>query len=314
MTYSSGGLIQAADFNNILGAASDTTGGGTQFNPVWATGFGNVGYGQTAVSNVAVGGTVTASSWADLVNKLNNARTHQTGAGSGISAPSAGSTITYLSTLTSSVSDAYGARLLASTTGTTTTGTNDTWNPNAAATSALSVFKDCNITFASADQARYFFNAGGKISYFISATDNAGTTRSTSLRDAINALGGIGSFGGYTNTGRTGTGGSISANVTTWGYWNNVLNSATTIIQSDDTNAAYSGYNCRIQAFTNSSDTTRGANGLQVTLRVLLTASADDAFGGNINLTVTSRCDIINPETGYLTNSWGTPTITYDYV
>ena len=316
MTYASGGLIQASDFNNILGGSSGLTGGGTQFNPIWGTGFGNVGYGQTTVSNVSVSSVVTASSWADLVNKMNNARNHQAGTGTGITAPSAGGTVTYLSTLTSSISTIYTNRLNKISNGSTVTGSNDTWNPSCTATGSLNNyignFRDCNVVFASVDQARWFFNAGGYLNFTFSAVDNAGTTRSQSLRDAVNALGGIGTFAGYTNSGRTGAGGSISTNNTSWGYWTNINNSEVTIIQSDDVNASYSGYNCQLRAFTQDAVTTNGANGATLVFRIWLVALADDAFGGAVNLTITSRLDVVNPETTYLTNTWGTPTVTYD--
>lgn len=312
MTYSTGGLIQASDFNGFAGGTAANVSG--QINSVWSTGQGNAGYGQTSVSNVSVGGTVAATDWASLINKLNSARTHQSGSGSGVSAPTAGSTVTFLSTLSTALTSAYTNRLSYASSGTVITGSNDTWNPTANATSALSAWRDCNVTFANADACRYFFNAGGTITMVYSAVDNAGTTRSTSLRDAINAAGGLRTFGGYTNNGRSGTGGTILANVTSYGYWNNTLSSPALIVASQDTNALYSTYFANIQAFTESSVTTNGANGLSFVIRLLVTAAADDAFGGNINLTITSRCDITPPETTNLTNTWGTPTIAYDSV
>ena len=76
MTYSSGGLIQATDYNNFIT-------GSNQFNTVWSTGTGNAGYGQTALSAAAtVGSNVTASQWATLITALNKALTHQSGSGS----------------------------------------------------------------------------------------------------------------------------------------------------------------------------------------------------------------------------------------
>jgi hypothetical protein len=64
--------------------------------------------------------------------------------------------------------------------------------------------------------------------------------------------------------------------------------------------------------FTASNDTTNGANGNQVTFRLLMSANADDAFGGAINLTVNVRADIVPPSTTNLSNVWGTPTISFD--
>ena len=121
MAYSQGGLISAADYWNLVGVSPSST--ANQLNTVWAVGNGNAGYGQTAIANTAsTGSTVTATQWASLINTLNSVLTHQSGAGSGLGAPTAGGTITYLSTLTTSVNTAYSNRLNYATQGSTTTG------------------------------------------------------------------------------------------------------------------------------------------------------------------------------------------------
>ena len=105
MSYAQGGLIEASDYNTLTGGstASSTP---NRLNTVWSTGSGFAGYGQTAVANVAVSNTVTATQWASLINSLNSILTHQSGSGSGISAPTAGVKIDYLSTLQSSINTA----------------------------------------------------------------------------------------------------------------------------------------------------------------------------------------------------------------
>ena len=67
MSYASGGLIEATDYNTLVGGNPVTSSG--KLNTVWATGGSTAGYGQTALANVSVGQTVAASEWADLVNK-----------------------------------------------------------------------------------------------------------------------------------------------------------------------------------------------------------------------------------------------------
>ncbi len=47
MTYAQFGLIQAADFNTLVGGNPTTT--VNTLNATWATGGGSAGYGQTAV-------------------------------------------------------------------------------------------------------------------------------------------------------------------------------------------------------------------------------------------------------------------------
>ena len=322
MAYSVGGTIEASDFNIRNGSTTANVSG--QINSVYATGNGNSGYGQTSfiAGNVSVGnnisagsdpglGPVSSSQWRSMILALNICRNHQTGSSSGITAPGYGDTISYYSTLDTQLTAAYTDRLTAAATGSTTTGTDDTWSPSVGATTALDVFRDCNIVFSSADAARYFFNAGGRIAMIYSAVDNAATVRSVSVRDLVNDIGGFNTYRGYSNSGRTGTGGSISVNNTGVGYWN-TTGTATTFIQADDS-GYYAGYYARVQHFTTGS-TTNGSKGEQLVFRLVLFASADDAFGGSINLTVTSRCDITYPSTTYLNDSWGTPTISYDSV
>jgi hypothetical protein len=67
MAYSSGGLIQATDFN---GFASTTA--SANVNDIWSTGSGDKGWGQTALSTVSAGGVVTATNWAGLVNTISS--------------------------------------------------------------------------------------------------------------------------------------------------------------------------------------------------------------------------------------------------
>jgi len=320
MTYSSGGLIEANDFNTFNGGTVANVSG--QINTVWSTGTGNAGYGQTAVSNVSIGDTISAGSdpglgpvsntqWRALVNNLNSSRLHQTGSSSGITAPGFGDTITFFSTLSTQLTNAYTDRLTAATTGSTSTGTNDTWNPSVAHNVTLNQFRDCNIVFGSSDQARYFFNAGGRIAMIYSAVDNSGANaRSVNMRDMVNQVGGFNTYRGYSNSGRTGTGGSISVNDTGAGYYN-ATTSAVTFIKNDDTVAPYNTSYVQVRRFY-AGATTNGALGNQLVFRLYLYSPADDIYGGSINITVTSRCDITFPSTTYLSDSWGTPTISYD--
>ena len=102
MTYAQYGLVQAADYNALTGGPSSTT--ANTLNVTWATGTGNAGYGQTAEGNVAIGDSVTADKWANLVNKTSNSATHQGSTISSVSAPVAGGTVTYVSAIPTNLS------------------------------------------------------------------------------------------------------------------------------------------------------------------------------------------------------------------
>lgn len=314
MAYVSGDLILDDHYNIFVTGSADGTANVAvpNINSVWGTGNANIGYGQTTtLSNVTVGDSVTSTQWSTMISRLNSILTHQLGSGSGITAPVTGDTITILNDLSTRLNSARANVHLFATQGSTATGTNDATNPSAAATSAFSYFRDVNVTFSSAQAARYFFNSGGQINFVCSATDNAGTTRSTTLRDMINQLGGLTAFRNVSNGGRSGSGGTVVTNDTTKGYRQLVLNTPTTIVNMDVA-GTYATHNVVLQVFTASSNTTNGANGTQVIFRLVMTADADDAFGGAINLTVNVRADVVSPETTNLTNVWGTPSITFD--
>jgi len=294
MTYASGGLIQATDYNNLIN-------GTNQLNAVWSTGNGDAGYGQPAIPAVAAGNTVTAAQWASLINSLNGIRTHQTGAGSGITAPTAGTVITYLSTLQSGINSAYTGRASAATVGTTTTGTTNTTNSaNAGATTAVTLTRTATATFASAQHARYFFNAGGKLGFVFTGGNLNGLPRSASAVTAISNLGSATLFNNKIQ--------NSGAGDTAWGY-----RGLTTSPQQTRQVGATGAYTTTTATlyFFGTTDTTNGANGNTVSCRVTVSVPADNAFGGNCYFSLGMRCDITPPETTNLTNVWGTPTITF---
>lgn len=313
MAYITGDLILDDHYNIFAAGNADGTANVSvpNINSIWGTGFGNIGYGQTTtLATVTTGATVASTQWSTMIARLNSVLIHQLGSGSGITSPVTGDVITYLNTLQTRMASARANVELFATQGSTTVGTNNAWNPSAAATVALSAVRDASVTFASAAQARHFFNAGGQLNFVVTAVDNAATTRSTTLRDMVNQIGGLGAFRQQTNGGRTGTGGTIVVNNTTIGYYDLVFNTATTIVDNDVA-GVYSTHNVLLQVYTASAVTTGGANGTQVIFRMFLSAPADDAFGGAINVTLTSRVDVVHPETTNLTNIWGTPSITF---
>jgi len=311
MTYAAGGLIQAADFNNLVGAAAGTQGGGAQLNPVWATGSGNYGYGQTAVGNVSVSGSVAASNWASLVNTLNSARVHQSGSGSGISAPTAGTTIAFLSTLTSAVSTAATNRLTAATTGTTTTGSKSVAMSAAASASATGTIT-FTITFGSGvDATRYFFNAGGKINLtFNSFTNTGGTDRGTSINTLASTnfaskLLNAASFGA-----RTGAGGTVITDTTAGGYY--ALSTSPTENFRVNSTSYYTGDYFAVSYSTNGTTGSYSANGniLTITVTAFSSTTGSTQPSDSINVTLVMGITATLPETTNLTNTWGTVTIT----
>lgn len=316
MTYSTGGLIQANDYNAFNGASTANVSG--TLLSVYSTGKGSVGYGQTTSvpTNVAAStDTVTATQWTTLVNAINTVRKHQSGAGfTNIGTYSAGSTITATNDISGNLTAAYTNRLVYASQGVTTTGA--TFSPAFSAVNQLaaSTFSFSRVaTFASADAARYFFNAGGQLNFvIIGVTNNDGTSRSQDLATLAATNFGSKKIGGQDSVAKTGTGNAtVNTDLTTnAGYWGQTT-ANTTMTQLTSTTASYTADVLKFYAKTNGVQGSNSDNGTTVTMSMDITSGLQTTgpFNDTINVTINHRIDVIYPETSFLANTWGSVTI-----
>jgi hypothetical protein len=329
MTYTVGGTIQAIDYNGFVSVSANN------INAIWSTGFTNKGYGQTAISNVSVAGTVTATQWATLVNNLANLGSHQGTTITSRTAPVAGNTITILNAVATDIDSLTFSRGNAAASGTAIgdfTGTTSKTTATGSGGAAWTITFTHTITFASADAARYFFNAGGlvKIMYGKSST---GTDHDPDWNSLSGFCGNI-FFAGYvddrnqtiagqTYTGTTrlsGSGGTQSTLATTTGFYDLTPGAAsTTIFQLNNSVSPYETEFIRTNAALN-------AGGTVLTLTTTWQDDGTAVIGATANISggtavsspatsigaataPTTLVNLIPPSTTYLTNSWGTPTI-----
>ena len=325
MAYSQGGLIEATDYNNFLN-------GSNQLNTVWSTGTGNVGYGQTALSTISTAGTVTATQWATLINTLNSAMVHQTGTGSGISATTAGGTINYLSSLANNINTAYTNRLNKTTNGSTTTG--NVYSPAFSEVNQTAAYNSSftrTIAFESGDAARYFFNAGGYINFITtSAVNNDATSRSADMVTLIGTnLGNFTGFGAANNSGRSGTGGTLTTNATGTGYYG-LTTSEVSLSYIDATSVTYSADYVALNYFTSTANISgNGDKGSTIYIQGVFNSGAQTTYAApgpnptltgttvtntttedSVNVTWNHRIDIVYPESTNLSAVWGNVTVT----
>jgi hypothetical protein len=310
MTYTSGNLVQASDYNNFVGGATANASG--QLNTILSTGKGNSGYGQTAVGNVVATGTVSATQWTTLVNGLNTVRKHQSGAGfSNLGTYSAGTIINATTDFATNLSTAFGSRLSAASTATTTGATFSPVFSVAAQTAAVTFQLTRTATFASADQARYFFNAGGALNFvFISGTNTGATTRGTDLITlAVNNLGSK-SVGAQDCGLRTGTGGTLNTDLQfNTGYYVRTTSNVA-LVDVTATTYTYTGDNIKLYGKTNGVQGSNSDNGTIFSFGVDLTTGAKSAiYNQSVNITLNHRVDVIYPAGGFLANTWGAVTI-----
>jgi hypothetical protein len=309
MTYSSGGLIQATDFNGFAGTTG--VGSAATINQIWNIGTGDCGYGQTTIATVSAGATVAATNWAALINTLNSIRTHQSGSGSGISAPSAGSTVTYLSTLGTAISTAYSSRTTAATNGTTTSSTKNI-TMSAAASASVTGTATFTLTFGSGvDATRYFFNAGGRLRFYYSSfTNTGGTSRGTSIQTLAQTNWASKIMGSTSYDARTGTGGTIVTDATAGGYYTGINATPTEKFRVNST-SYYTGDYLYLNFSTNGTAGSYSANGniLTVTIGAFSATTGSTQPPDSINITLGVGVDVVYPETTNLTDTWGTVTI-----
>lgn len=322
MTYSTGGLIQASDYNTFQ----------TNLNSVWSTGSGDSGWGQTAISAVSTGGVVTATNWATLVNNLSVTGSQSTTTITARTAPVTGNIVAILANVSADISSCTTNRGNATSSGTqygTFSGTTSKTTATGSGQAAWTITFTHTVTFPSANQARYFWNAGGlvRLQYGKTSTGTdsdpdwntfAGQCGSIYISGRVNSAAQTIAGVSYTGTTRIGgTGGTQTTLATTTG-WYQLTGTPATVFQLNNATAPYSGEYIRTTATATSSTVltlvttwvSDGSSGAGTTADIsggTATASPSTTISGTAPTTLVTY---LPPSTAQgLSNSWGTPTI-----
>ncbi len=311
MSYAQFGLVEASDFNTLVGGNPTTT--ANTLNATWATGSGGSGYGQAAVGNVATGQTVAATNWASLVNSTASAASHQGSSITTVAAPVSGGVITYLSAIPTNLQTIYTNRLNAATQGSTTTNavsTTSTWSQVATWTHTAS--------WANGDAARYFFNSGGQLQItcshgnttaginllFSQLASNVGSLVFSGQGSGSRTIVGT-SYTGFTKVG--GGGSTPSPYLTNSGYFGLTTSNATVFTQTaTGSPAGYLNTFISVIAKVNAATGSNGDNGNVITIYTVWDEVPNGltvGTGSTVTLTVKP------PETTNLANTWGAITL-----
>ena len=298
MTYAVGGLIQANDYNGFA----------AQVNSVWSTGSSNSGYGQTAIPTVTAGNIIYASEFNNLLARISAIANHQgTTLASYIDVnPVSGELIFFEPNIATNIASITANRLNAATQGSTSsssiTNTSISWNS--------SLVMTWNIAFASDANARYFFNSGGQFAMTFSHP-SSGAPINTTFNSLATAMGtlvlsaptstdtativGI-SYRGVTKIG----GGGVQILNQPNGFYALTSSDQLLIQQGLSSGGAYYGTSViEVRARYNGTGT------------LVITATWDEIPNGlTVSTGSVGTLTTRNPETTYLTNTWGTPTIT----
>lgn len=325
MTYSVGGLIQAADYNTFQ----------TNLNTIWSTGSTDSGWGQTAISAVAASGVVTATNWATLVNNLATAGSQTNTTLTARTAPTTGTVIAILTNVATDITScttnrgnaaSSGAEVgyasgTTSKTGTTGTVFNVSWQIQFTHT----------VTFPSANQARYFWNAGGRVrlQFGKSSTGTdidpdwntfAGYPGSLYITGRVNSAAQTIAGVSYTGTTRIGGTGGTQSTLTTTTGWYQLTTTPLVVFTLFNSNSPYTGEYIQTQA-TASAPTVLTLNTYWFQPTVSAPGTTNIISGGTapaVGATSigaatapTTLCTYFPPSTAQgLSASWGTPIIT----
>lgn len=311
MTYSSGGLIQATDYNGFV-----STTVAANVNATW-----NSTYGQTALATVSTGGTVSATQWASLVNTITNMAAHQPTTVTARTAPVTGNTVSILANVNTDISTCFTNRYNAYAQGTQYTGWTGTNAKTGTTSGATWTITFTNtVTFANATAATNFFNSGGTVKIDVSKTAT-GATGDPEWNDLANTLCGDIYISGlatshtiagvaYTGTTKIGGTGTPTTLLTSTGWDALSAGAAGTIVYKQFADTA--PYTSNFIQHTIAKDATSAI----LTITTLWSASDGDSISGGTAPSGatpgTAPCTIVTyypPESTYLTNTWGTPTV-----
>lgn len=238
-----GDLIAAADYNTIRNTITSVVG----------TGSVSRGYGQTvnASSAVTTSNQVTKAQWDLLRFDIYNALLHQTGSIPSIVTVAAGDVVRFgaahpnsqYSTLASTADTNrfnLGTGQFLENLNVASSTTTDGWTSQA--------YCDVTVTFGTADQARYFFNSGGKVKVTTSRTGGSGTAQNSSWSSVLSGAG--------------------TRNYEGINFYS--LTSSFTTYYTATATGAYSANTYRLQARVNVANNSSGTANV-LTIRVLLT-------------------------------------------
>ena len=331
MTYVSTGNIQATDYNGFV----STTSGGN-INATWGTAANGQGYGQINIATVSAGTNVVATQWSQLFQTITNVAAHQ---GTTITSrspfPVSGNVIYANANVATDIVACYNNRANAASVGTMFTGyTGTTYKGGSTGSggSAWTINFTHVITFANTNAYYSFFNAGGTIKWYISKnstgtvadlewnafTGFAGAGGKCAGTIVLTGAGTSKTINGATYVGTNKYGGTLSPGTlaSSTGVFN-LGTGQTTLFQQNDTGGPYTSNYIRLNALVNS--TTAPTT---ITLYTTWYDNGDGNAGSTAQISGGSATTALSfgsapatvvtvtpPESLYLANVWGTPTI-----
>ena len=290
-----GDLIYASEFNAFA----------SNVNLLWGPGLGNIGLGQTTITATAAKGDIIyANVWSAMTDHINKIYLHQThDIGDILALPAKGEIISYdqaLADRSNFVKNNFGNVAVQGSDISITLNSSTTWQTKAT--------REARVTFTSADRARYFFNAGGRILMSFPGINLVGNQKSIDWDNMFDQ--GLGTltlstFGFY----RSGTGYTVNNYLPNVNYYN--LTDTYQQVLSINNNTGHSDYN------NNRIDISVKSNGIDLAgkgdrgsvIYILMEAYDLSTDGTSVSGALTCTVAARPADTTYLPNTWGTPVV-----
>jgi len=307
MAYTTGDTILDDHYNGFVAS----------INSIWGSGSGAAGYGQTStLSTVSAGSTITATQWANLFSRVTSIANHQGTSITALTNPSAGDSIDAKANLDANITSLLNNKLNAASTGTDSTSTR-----SGTSTWYTTTTQEFTIDFGSDNEARYYFNAGGQLRMSSSRSGGTSNNKNTEWTDLCGDIGTVVLSGGsanavidgvtYSGTDKIGGGGATPTIADNTGFHDLTTSYVSIFKQFADTSPYTSNY-IEISAKYNGS----GTVSIKFVYQDAATDTTTDSVGNaltqdRVDGTLTSTVVQRQPETTYLTDTWGAaPSVT----
>jgi hypothetical protein len=312
MAYVAGDTILDDHYNAFVTNATSPYG----INHIIGVGDGAYGLGQTEISDLAVAGeTITATKWNSLFTAMDTVASQNNLAITATAARTAGDTIAQIGALETdlaSLASAVAGGSVNASTGVTAASADVT--QTASVVYDQSHISEVSFTFLGGDEARWFFNAGGRLRVTITNTATNSTSKDSLIQGLIDQMGTF-DLRATTST-ITGTTADTVGGDLNIGYYD-LTTSYQTIFQLTESTGTYSAtYNnyiiLKIEAKTSAAHADgRNNNGEVVTIKV--STIVDDGVYTDYDATNVAGTPVEAESAGPTNHLYGTvdPNTTY---
>ena len=281
MGYVAGETILDDEYNNFVNASSTPFG----INFIGGVGTGNVGLGQTEIPTVGAGDKITAAQWNSLFTFMDNVANHTNDTLTSTAQRAAGDPVAVVSALAADLLSMEVLVQACSAGATALAAGSEDLSLVASAVYDTSHICEASFTFAGGDEARFFFNQGGKLRINFTNTKTGDTGKDASVDALLAALGNL-DIGATVST-RSGSGETLTTNGLALGYYD-ATTSYQTIITLTEDSGDYSGdIAVKVEFKRNAAHGDgRGNNGSVITVKCSLLqneTTRDDYTSGNLS-------------------------------